>query len=165
MCANVRVDLGLSVEELKECIISVGGFGFVVKCPNSGEEVQLPFDFEAACVQVKEDGTITYQSGSGLLFNAEYLDAETYRETYAELGIGCEEITAELLAGACTISEFYFDIEDVANETMYYGDGLKGFEIISISFSDGTATFDVSADVVEKYNATFREVALSGGLN
>lgn len=131
----------------------VGGFCFAV-----GDK-KIPFDWEKHSVW--EDNGV-FECATGMCFgHGDYQLDECFDEDYAEIGIKREDISAELLASAHHIEEFYVNFEDGARDVGFghYTDNAEKesryrLELRSVSFEDVDTgkTYDVSPDVLKAFN-------------
>lgn len=80
--------------------VSVGGYEFVVGGLN------VPFDWEAHEGGWERDGFLSFSTGRGWFFNNFELDS-CYDEAYKEIGLSRDDITAEFLASAQYINDFF----------------------------------------------------------
>ncbi len=143
--------------------ICPGGFRFVIG------GVEVPFDWEAAESGWGYDGVYEFTTGRGWFYNDFELDS-CYDEAYEELGLKREDITAEFLASAQHINDFYvnFVTKDGAEcEAGWWADNGKDdakykLSLRSVSFEDVEAgrAYDVSPDVVDAFNKGERLYAL-----
>ena len=106
--------------------ISVGGFCFNI----DGQSV--PFDFDASGAIIK-DGVVKYESGYGAFFN-DFEISDVYNSEYEDLGLDIDDISAEFLASADEIDEFYVHCEDSHGNVLNIDDG--DIEIIYVEFYD-----------------------------
>lgn len=101
--------IGLEIKDKEDVsAIDFGGYNFRINGKN------IPFDFEGYGADIEEDEKGKYVrmcTAWSSLFKVYDIDGETYKEEYASLGISSDDITAEFLASASHINEFYFLIE------------------------------------------------------
>jgi hypothetical protein len=133
--------------------VSIGGFSFEIG------EYTIPFDWDAFYGS-EENCVFMFETGRGLFWN-DYEISECYDETYEDIGIKREEITAEFLASVSHIDEFYVDFEDVDGKEHgvgWYADNTKDTQykinIIGMSFLDLMTQneYSVTQNVIDKYN-------------
>lgn len=79
--------------------VSIGGFGFEI----NGAEI--PFDWDAF-TGTECNKVFQFQTGKGFLFD-DYEISDCYDESFEEIGIAKEDITAEFLASTTHISEIF----------------------------------------------------------
>lgn len=102
----------LSNKEVRSVLI--GGFGFEIN-GNS-----IPFDWDAF-YGVEHNKVFQFQTGKGMFFD-DYEISDCYDESFEELGITRENITAEFLASVEHINEFYVDWCDENDNECQGGD-------------------------------------------
>lgn len=133
--------------------MSIGGFSFKI------EDDLIPFDWDAFSIS-EEDKIFNFETGRGLLFN-DYEISDCYNEAYEEIGITREEITAEFLASAHSIEEFFINFDDRNGKEYdigWCGDNVNSSQykinIIELSFVDIETSNEylVSNEVISKYN-------------
>lgn len=125
----------------------LGGYEFIVN------NKEIPFDFEACGYNVKTDGKrvyLNYESGEGLAFD-EYDVDSCFDGVYESLGLTRADITAEFLASADKISEFFIDMLKNGNSD---SENLKNFTIDYIKFTDYNTEkeFKVDDKVLKDFN-------------
>lgn len=135
--------------------VSIGGYEFVIGGLN------VPFDWEAYEGGWDYNGFYSFSTGRGWFFNNFELDS-CYDEAYEELGLKREDITADFLASAQHINDFYVNfvtkdgVECEAGwwETNRQDDAPYRFALRSVSFEDVEAeqAYTVSPDVVDAFN-------------
>lgn len=95
--------------------LSFGGFEFEV--PIRGKNICVPFDWESYLGKINPDGTLSGFHGESTFFSTgsdDELD-ECFEEEWKQLGITREDLTADVMAEAIAIREFYVDYEPVAD--------------------------------------------------
>lgn len=140
--------------------IATGGYSFVV----GGETV--PFDWDAFSVDEHEqdDCLFRVETGLGFLFN-DFELPDYWDDEYAEMGLSRQDITAEFLASASSIDDFfvYFDdescslfeecyagdIEDNADPNVKYHVELLNVKFVEIETGK---EYTVRSDVLEAFN-------------
>ena len=133
--------------------VSIGGYSFEIK------DYMIPFDWDA--FYGSEHNNIFYfETGRGFLFN-DYEISDCYDETYEEIGITREEITAEFLASTTHIEEFfvYFDDSDGMDHSLgWYADNTDNpqykINLLEMSFLDMNTNIEhiVAREVLNRYN-------------
>lgn len=134
--------------------VSIGGFGFEI----NGAEI--PFDWDAF-TGTECNKVFQFQTGKGFLFN-DYEISDCYDESFEEIGIAKEDITAEFLASVTHIDEFFVDFEDAnENEQALGVCGQNGddeeeyrIKILEMKFIDmeTDSEYYVKQNVLEDYN-------------
>ena len=141
----------LSNEEAQ--FVSIGGYSFEIG------DYLIPFDWDAFYGN-EENNTFYFETGRGLFFN-DYEISDCYDETYEDIGITREEITAEFLASATHIDEFFVDFDDSNGMEQSIGwysyntdDSQYKINIIEMSFVDMETEneYPVSKQVIDMYN-------------
>ena len=133
--------------------VSIGGFGFEIN------EDSIPFDWDAF-YGTEVNNVFQFQTGKGFLWN-DFEISECYDETYEEIGIKKEEITAEFLASTTHINEFFVDFDDSNGEAHGIGwydentdDAQYKINIIEMAFVDVNTgkEYLVVKEVIANYN-------------
>ncbi len=131
--------------------LSVGGFTFVV----DGKSV--PFDWDAGSTQ-EQDGVFHFESGYGPVFN-DFEIPDYWDEEYKEMGLTREQITAEFLASATKIEEFFVNAYDLSEEELQIGDNTETdsryfVELLAVTLEerDTGKTFNVDENVIKSFN-------------
>lgn len=135
--------------------LSIGGYGFEVEADS------IPFDWDAfSCSYYEEDKAFHFETGTGWFFN-DYELSECYDEIYEEIGLKRENITAEFLASAHHINEFFVNFDDENGkecEAGWYDDNAKDSQykinIMELAFHDIETNIDynVKQEVLDRYN-------------
>lgn len=102
-----RLENGVYVRMTDEDVLDVcvGGYAFEVG------GLRVPFDWEAHESGWNQDGTFGVNTGTGWMFKNFELD-HCNDEAYGEIGLDRDKITAEFLAGAEHIDDFYINFVD-----------------------------------------------------
>lgn len=134
--------------------VSIGGFGFEI----NGAEI--PFDWDAF-TGTECNKVFQFQTGKGFLFD-DYEISDCYDESFEEIGIAKEDITAEFLASVTHIDEFFVNFEDAnENEQALGVCGQNGddeeeyrIKILEMKFIDmeTDSEYYVKQNVLEDYN-------------
>lgn len=139
--------------------VSIGGFSFEV------DDKIVPFDWEQHCGH-EENGLFSYATGAAFGHGNYELDDDCFEKDYADLGIKRENISAEFLASAHHIEEFYVNFVDGTKEVGlgHYTDNGEcntkyKLELVEISFEDIQACkyYDVKKEVLEAFNKGVRQ--------
>lgn len=132
--------------------LSVGGFAFVV------DGKQIPFDWDAASCS-EEKGVFHLETGYGPVFN-DFEIPDYWDDEYAKMGLTRDQITAEFLASATKIDEFFINAYDHDDSEIQIGDNTEAdsqyfVELLSITLEerDTGKTYDVADDVIKAFNA------------
>lgn len=134
--------------------VSIGGFSFAI------DNKIVPFDWEQHC-GVEENNLFSYATGAAFGHGDYELDDDCFEEDYANLGIKRENISAEFLASAHHIEEFYINFEDGTKEIGlgHYADNGEDnakykLELVEVSFEDIETGkyYDVKKEVLEAFN-------------
>lgn len=126
---------------------SVGGFFAIVNGRG------IPFDFDVTSCDVEKINDTQYkchyESGEGGYFKDPYI-SDCYTTEYLQMGLEREDITADFLASASELREFYVVCWDEQNnETM-----PSAVRISDITFLNGTLQeFPVAQPVIDAFNA------------
>ena len=128
--------------------ISCGGFAFNIRHPKTGKMVSVQFDFDATGITHVTDNVYKYASGEGFAFN-EYDISSDYKESYEEMGLSMNDITAELLSKAESIEEMFvmIDTKEGGEEAPY-----SEYVVEEIALSDGENDYEVSKEVIDAFN-------------
>ena len=155
----------LTNEEAK--YVSIGGFSFVI----DGDVI--PFDWDAFS-GYEEDGKFYFETGRGWMFN-DYEISDCYNEDYEDMDIEKEAITAEFLASATDIEEFFVDFETVeGNEGQagWFDDNRRNdvqykINLLEIEFYDvdHNKTYPVAQEVLDKFNGYDTEEYIPSSTN
>ena len=142
----------MSNEEAK--CVSIGGFSFVI----NGNTI--PFDWDAFTGNEK-DKKFYFETGTGWFFN-DYELTDCYDEVYEDMGIKKETITAEFLASATEIEEFFVDFETVEGsegQTGWFADNRRDdvqykINLLEVEFYDieNSKSYPVAQEVLDKFN-------------
>lgn len=133
--------------------LSIGGYSFEIN------DDLIPFDWDAFSIS-EENGIFNFETGRGPFFN-DYEIPDYFDEEYEEIGITREEITAEFLASAESIEDFFVNFDDHNGKEHGIGwcvDNVNSSQykinIIELSFMDvkTLAEYPVSKEVISKYN-------------
>lgn len=133
--------------------LSIGGYSFEI------EDDLIPFDWDAFSVS-EENGIFSFETGRGPFFN-DYEIPDYWDEEYKEIGITREEITAEFLASAHCIEDFFVNFDDRNGKEHGVGwcaDNVNNSQykinIIELSFVDVETSNDypVSMETINNYN-------------
>lgn len=133
--------------------VSVGGFSFDV------EGRSIPFDWDAF-IGVEHDKVFEFATGRGWAFN-DFELADYYDENYADMGIKREDLSAEYLAAAHHIEEFFVNFEDGDQEVGigFFADNNEKdacykLELVEISFEDVETGkyYEVKPEVLQAFN-------------
>ena len=133
--------------------VSIGGFSFEIG------EYTIPFDWDAF-YGTEINNVFKFQTGKGLFWN-DYEISECYDESYEDIGIAREEITAEFLASTTHIDEFFVDFDDSNDNGQSIGwfadntdDSQYKINIKEMAFMDVNTgkEYLVVKEVIEKYN-------------
>ena len=148
---NNGVFIPLSNKEVTS--VSIGGFSFEIG------DYTIPFDWDAFYGS-ETDNIFEFQTGKGLFWD-DYEISDCYDETYEDIGITREEITAEFLAATTHIDEFFVDFDDsdgMEQSTGWYSDNTDDAQykinIIDMTFLDLATQneYPVSKQVINRYN-------------
>ena len=127
--------------------ISVGGFFAIVNGRG------IPFDFDSTSCDVEKINDTQYkchyESGEDSFFKDPYI-SDCYTTEYLQMGLDREDITADFLASASELREFYVVCWDAqSNEIM-----PSAVRISDITFLNGTLQeFPVAQPVIDAFNA------------
>lgn len=133
--------------------LSIGGYSFEIN------DDLIPFDWDAFSCN-EENGIFSFETGHGPFFN-DYKIPDYFDEEYEEIGITREEITAEFLASAHCIEDFFVNFDDRNGKEHGIGwcvDNVNSSQykinIIELSFVDVKilSEYPVSSEVLNKYN-------------
>lgn len=114
----------------------------------------IPFDFSGVAWDIHQEGDrvlVPFETGRTSLLTDYYLD-DCYEEAYQEAGLRINDITAEYLSKATSISEFMVCLE-LDGEELYPEDISKkgSFCIKSLSFSDFEKDYPVDQDILTAF--------------
>ena len=127
--------------------ISVGGFFAIVNGRG------IPFDFDSTSCDVEKINDTQYkchyESGEDDFFKDPYI-SDCYTTEYLQMGLDREDITADFLASASELREFYVVCwDEQSNEIM-----PSAGRISDITFLNGTLQeFPVAQPVIDAFNA------------
>lgn len=127
--------------------ISVGGFFAIVNGRG------IPFDFDSTSCDVEKINDTQYkchyESGEDDFFKDPYI-SDCYTTEYLQMGLDREDITADFLASASELREFYVVYwDEQSNEIM-----PSAVRISDITFLNGTLQeFSVAQPVIDAFNA------------
>lgn len=152
--------------------VSIGGFTF-----HSGQ-YRVPFDWKAYEHGWEDMGLgceyYSFTSGIGWMFRDYELD-RCYDDCYAEMGLKREDITAEFLASAHHIDDFYINFVDKdgreceAGHWKANGDKEAPFRmwLLKVGFEDvdGEKVYEVDRKVIEAFNNGSKVIGLDGVLS
>lgn len=133
--------------------LSIGGYSFEMN------DDLIPFDWDAYSCN-EENGVFSFETGRGPFFN-DYEIPDYWDEEYKEIGIKREEITAEFLASARSIEDFFVNFDDRNGKEHGIGwcaDNVNSSQykinIIEILFVDieTRSEHQVSNKVISNYN-------------
>ena len=120
----------------------------------------IPFDWDAF-TGYEKDKKFYFETGRGWMFN-DYEISDCYDESYADMGLAKEIITAEFLASATDIEEFFVDFETAeGNEGQagWFDDNRRDgsqykINLLEIEFYDvdNDKTYSVAQEVLDKFN-------------
>lgn len=127
--------------------ISVGGFFAIVNGRG------IPFDFDVTSCDVEKINDTQYkcyyESGEGGYFKDPYI-SDCYTTEYLQMGLEREDITADFLASASELREFYVVCWDEQNNEIM----PSAVRISDITFLNGTLQeFPVAQPVIDAFNA------------
>lgn len=144
---DVSTIAGDSIESLlkdERYYADVGGFEIEV----DGKTV--PFDFEATAMRVEKDGTCVFGNYEGFLERIYDVDP-CHEDIWEEQGLEKEDITAELLASADKLTEFYLGIYCYDDTSIPYS--LKVKDMLFTNEND--ETFSIDPSVLDDFNRHF----------
>lgn len=133
--------------------LSIGGYSFEIN------DDLIPFDWDAYSCN-EENGIFSFETGCGPFFN-DYEIPDYFDEEYKEIGLTREEITAEFLASAHSIEDFFVNFDDRNGKEHGIGwcaDNVNSSQykisIIEILFVDieTRSEHQVSNKVISNYN-------------
>ena len=131
--------------------LSCGGYSFRI-----GGKL-IPFDWDAAACN-EENGVFSLETGYGPFFN-DFEIPDYWDEEYAAMGISRNDITAEFLASVEEVDDFYLNFETADEEECDCGNNTTPesdfrIKLLTMSFvdRDTSNTYEVSKDVLEKFN-------------
>jgi len=121
------------------------------------EGKEIPIDFSGTSWNIHQDGDrilVSFETGlTGLLSDC-FLD-DCYEDAYHEAGLRINDITAEFLSKATSISEFMVSIELNGEELSPEQISQQGSYVIkSLSFENTRTEFFVNKDVIHEFNQT-----------
>lgn len=127
--------------------ISVGEFFAIVNGRG------IPFDFDVTSCDVEKINDTQYkchyESGEGGYFKDPYI-SDCYTTEYLQMGLEREDITADFLASASELREFYVVCWDEQNNEIM----PSAVRISDITFLNGTLQeFPVAQPVIDAFNA------------
>lgn len=127
--------------------ISVGGFFAIVNGRG------IPFDFDITSCDVEKINDTQYkchyESGEAGYFKDPYI-SDCYTTEYLQMGLDREDITADFLASASELREFYVVCWDEQNNEIM----PSAVRISDITFLNGTLQeFPVAQPVIDAFNA------------
>ena len=127
--------------------ISVGGFFAIVNGRG------IPFDFDITSCDVEKINDTQYkchyESGEDGYFKDPYI-SDCYTTEYLQMGLDREDITADFLASASELREFYVVCWDEQNNEIM----PSAVRISDITFLNGTLQeFPVAQPVIDAFNA------------
>ena len=123
--------------------VDVGGFE--MKAP--GFEETIPFDFESTVFETVDQDSYSFGNWDGLgtrVFDVDPCHEEEWRKN----GLERKDITAELLASAESVTEFYFELSDMRDRA------IPVFLTVNrMLFTDEeNRDFEIKPDVLKAYN-------------
>lgn len=127
--------------------ISVGGFFAIV----NGRGIPFDFDITSCGVEKINDTQYKchYESGEDGFFKDPYI-SDCYTTEYLQMGLDREDITADFLASASELREFYVVCWDEQNNEIM----PSAVRISDITFLNGTLQeFPVAQPVIDAFNA------------
>lgn len=127
--------------------ISVGGFFAIVNGRG------IPFDFDSTSCDVEKINDTQYkchyESGEDDFFKDPYI-SDCYTTEYLQMGLAREDITADFLASASELREFYVVCWNEQNNEIM----PSAVRISDITFLNGTLQeFPVAQPVIDAFNA------------
>lgn len=150
-CLGGKTDLR---EFTKMANSSFSSGGFAMEVPVRGKVIAVPFDWASYSGGANDDGTLTTTHGEKTFFSvgAESELDDCYEEDWEKLGISREDLTAETLAKAVSIKEFYVDYEPVPDtiESAPKKDAEDHLYLTELCFIDGDGKEYYVADSVLK---------------
>ena len=126
-----------------------GGYLFVC-----GDK-EIPVDFSGTSWNIEQDGdmiSVPFITGRTPLATDCYLD-DCYADDYLSVGLRINDITAEFLSNASSISEFMVSLE--MNGTEYSPEDIAKigrFTIKSLCFENNSMIYPVKQDVIDAFN-------------
>lgn len=136
---------GMTFEKYRDSKQYLGFGGYCFKCMINGEDKSVCFDWNSFVANVQEDGTLLLEAGERTWFGGDEELDNIYDEEYKENGFSRSDLTAKVLASTTSIEEFVVDY-DIDDEKENY------INLHSIIFFDETGSYEVSKDVLDKYN-------------
>lgn len=133
--------------------LSIGGYSFEIN------DDLIPFDWDAYSCN-EESGIFSFETGCDPFFN-DYEIPDYWDEEYKEIGLTREEITAEFLASARSIEDFFVNFDDSNGQEHGIGwcaDNVNSSQykinIVEILFTDIETgnEYQVSNEVINNYN-------------
>ena len=133
--------------------VSIGGFGFEI----DGNSVLFDWD---VFYGVEHNKVFQFQTGHGMFFD-DYEISDCYDESFEEIGMSREDVTAEFLASVEHINEFYVDFEDINGNKCGCGECNENgnnekyrIKILEMVFVDMKTEeeYKVNQEVIEAYN-------------
>lgn len=135
---------GKPAAEYKKLHYSMSPGGYMFICKIRGKDVAVPFDWSSYAGTYNDDGTITIYAGEKTVWGGGPELDDIFEEEWKSLGISRKDLTAKTLAATSAIIDFYIDYEEIGDEAD--NDYLN---ILSLSLSDETGTYEVSKEVLE----------------
>lgn len=152
MCGEIEMKLPGFNSERDSFLF--GGYEFVCDGKN------VPVDFSGVAWDIKQEGeavVVSFETGRTPLLTDYFLD-DCYEDEYAALGLRINDITAEFLSQASSISEFMVSLEMNGKE---YGPEdiaqLGGFSIRSLSFENDVQEYSIARDILDTFNERFSQ--------
>ena len=146
---KVQTDSGESLSELFNTgkgYVDIGGFE-IMKNGNA-----IPFDFESTSWWELQHPFYEFSNYYGFVEKVHDVDP-CHSEAWEAIGLTKADITAELLASADDISDFYFSLYDKDKNIIAHT-----FEIVSMAFGDENGdTYFIGEDVLQRYNESLKE--------
>lgn len=135
--------------------VSIGGYSFEIGA------YMVPFDWEAHEGGWDKDGFYGFTTGCGWFFTNYELD-ECYDDCYAEIGLKREDISAEFLASAHHIDDFYINFVGKDGKECEAGywkancdpDAPYRLKLLKVCFDDidGEKAYPVDPRVIDAFN-------------
>lgn len=125
--------------------IDIGGFAI------ENKKGIIPFDFDASRFHITQlstkDCCIDYTSGRGPAFY-DFDVSDSCDEEYAKIGLSHQDITAQFLASATRIAEFYVGCNNVNGVPVPCEISVKKI----VFYNEGGQRFEIKKDVLREFN-------------